>query len=88
MSITVRYFAAVREQLGSSGLLLPWVDIAAHTVGEARQSLIARSPAPLYAAALDLGKGLRTACNQTLCNADQALQDGDEVAFFPPVTGG
>ena len=41
-----------------------------------------------HAAALDLGKGLRTACNQTLCNSDQVVQDGDEVAFFPPVTGG
>ena len=55
-------------------------------MGELRQWLIGRSPA--HAAALDLGKGLRTACNQTLCNAEQALQDGDEVAFFPPVTGG
>lgn len=85
MSITVRYFAAVREQLGPSEIL-SWADTGAHTVGELRQWLIGRSAA--HAAALDLGKGLRTACNQTLCSADQAVQDGDEVAFFPPVTGG
>lgn len=85
MSITVRYFAAVREQLGPSETL-SWADTAARTVGELRLWLIGRSAA--HAAALDLAKGLRTACNQTLCNADQALQDGDEVAFFPPVTGG
>ena len=50
MSITVRYFAAVREQLGPSETL-SWADTAAHTVGELRQWLICRSPA--HAAALD-----------------------------------
>ena len=67
MSITVRYFAAVREQLGPSEIL-SWADTGAHTVGELRQWMIGRSAA--HAAALDLGKGLRTACNQTLCSAD------------------
>ena len=32
--------------------------------------------------------GVLTAVNQTLCSDDQLLKDGDEVAFFPPVTGG
>ena len=85
MSSPVRYVAAVRTQRAPSEAS-SWAYPAAHTVGELRQWLIGRSPA--HAAALDLGKGLRTACNQTLCNAEQALQDGDEVAFFPPVTGG
>lgn len=85
MSLTIRYFAAVREQLGSSETVA-WSDTPARTVGELRQWLIQRSPA--HAAALDMAKGLRMAYNQTLCAAEQALADGGEVAFFPPVTGG
>ena len=85
MSITVRYFAAVREQLGSSETVV-LAETAARTVGELHAWLVGRSA--VHAAALDLSKGVRTACNQTLCTAEQALQDGDEVAFFPPVTGG
>lgn len=85
MSITVRYFAAVREQLGPSETVA-WSDTSARTVGELRQWLIGRSAA--HAAALDPAKGLRTAYDQTLCEADQPLMDGAEVAFFPPVTGG
>lgn len=88
MKIHVRYFASVREQLGAG----EWVALAAadgampSTVGELRAWLIGRSAA--HAAALDPARGLRTAFNQALCSADQALADGAEVAFFPPVTGG
>jgi molybdopterin synthase sulfur carrier subunit len=33
-------------------------------------------------------KSLRAAVNQAMVGADAAVADGDEVAFFPPVTGG
>lgn len=85
MSLTIRYFASVREQLGRAESV-GWDETPARTVGDLREWLRSRSPA--HAAALDVSKGLRAACNQTLCAADQALHDGDEVAFFPPVTGG
>jgi molybdopterin synthase sulfur carrier subunit len=89
MKITVRYFASVREQLGASETLeLDAAELASapRTVGELRAWLAGRSGA--HAAALDATKSLRTAFNQTLCAPEQALSDGAEVAFFPPVTGG
>jgi molybdopterin synthase sulfur carrier subunit len=86
MRITVRYFASVREQLGSSERLE--LDSAGVVTDMAwvRQQLMAHSAA--HAAALAPARGLRMACNQTLCDAHQLVADGDEVAFFPPVTGG
>lgn len=85
MSLTIRYFAAVRERLGAQETL-DLADTPARTVGELHTWLVSRSTE--HARALDPERGLRTACNQALCDADQPLQDGDEVAFFPPVTGG
>jgi molybdopterin synthase sulfur carrier subunit len=85
MSITVRYFASVREKLGASEVVA-LSDTSALTVGQLRDWLSQRSE--VHAQALDLDKGLRMACNQTLCDADEPLLDGAEVAFFPPVTGG
>ena len=94
MKIQVRYFASVREQLGATEqVTLPesTSDEAVggcvpQTVGQLREWLAGRSPE--HAAALSQTRALRTAFNQTLCSADQALADGAEVAFFPPVTGG
>lgn len=85
MSITVRYFASVRERLGAEDAV-ELSALAEPTVGALLACLQARSPE--HARALDPDRGLRMACNQALCEADQPLADGDEVAFFPPVTGG
>lgn len=89
MKIQVRYFAAVRELLGPGEqlTLVPSGRPLPRTVGELRAWLSTRSAA--HAEALGPArKGLRTACNQTLCGPAQAIADGDEIAFFPPVTGG
>lgn len=86
MQIQVRYFASVREKLGSGETVSPGSADAPRTVGELQDWLSRQSAA--HAAALDETRGLRTALNQTLCMADELLSDGDEVAFFPPVTGG
>ncbi len=88
MKIAVRYFASVRERLGS-GQDLVWAEGAADvpaTVGDLREWLIAQSDD--HADALAMNRGLRAACNQTMCSAQEPLVDGAEVAFFPPVTGG
>ena len=85
MSLTIRYFASVREKLGSQESV-ELLALASPTVGALHDWLSQRSAE--HAAALSPERGLRTACNQSLCDADQVLADGDEVAFFPPVTGG
>lgn len=88
MKIAVRYFASVRERLGP-GQDLVWAEGSADvpaTVGDLRQWLIAQSET--HADALAMSRGLRAACNQTMCSAQEPLLDGAEVAFFPPVTGG
>jgi len=43
---------------------------------------------PQHAEALAPQKAVRAALNQVACAEDAPLSDGDEVAFFPPVTGG
>jgi sulfur-carrier protein len=85
MKITVRFFASVREALGRSqdSLDLP-ADVT--TVGAVRDLLIARG-AP-WDEALSHQRALRMAYDQVMCDADCAVAEGGEVAFFPPVTGG
>ena len=83
MRLTVRYFAALREALGPQEV----VDVPAGTaLACLRDELIAASPA--HAVALRKGRVLRCAVNQQLADDAVVLQDGDEVAYFPPVTGG
>ena len=83
MNITVRYFASIREAMGTGSEEL---NTDAITVGALREELMARSEAA--ATALAHGKAVRMALNQNMCQGDAVLKAGDEVAFFPPVTGG
>ena len=83
MKLSIRYFASIREALGQS---LESVDTSATTLGGLRDELIARGGA--YAQALARGKAVRLALNQVMVDESAALSEGDEVAFFPPVTGG
>ena len=83
MKITVRYFAALREALGGQETVQV---IAGTTLGALRDQLIATSPR--HAEALRRGRPLRSAVNQSLVDEAVMLEDGAEVAFFPPVTGG
>ena len=83
MSIHVRFFAAIREAVGTSSLTL---DTQSATVGELRDELIARGGA--WAEALARGKAVRASVNQTMAEDASPLPSGAEVAFFPPVTGG
>ncbi|PJR64227.1 molybdopterin synthase sulfur carrier subunit [Raoultella sp. T31] len=81
--IKVLFFAQVRELVGTESLTLE-VD-ALSTVETVRCQLAGRSER--WALALEEGK-LLAAVNQTLTPFDHPLVSGDEVAFFPPVTGG
>ncbi len=83
MKVAVRYFASIREALGEG----EQVEVAAgDSVGSVRDALIARGGA--HAEVLARGRSLRCARNLTLADEAEPLADGDELAFFPPVTGG
>jgi molybdopterin synthase sulfur carrier subunit len=77
MTIAVKFFASLREQIGRDELELT-VD-AARTVAEVWQQATAGQAMP--------GNTLM-AVNMEYVDAAHPVHDGDEVAFFPPVTGG
>ena len=78
------FLARLREALGTSHERL---DLAAPTtVGALRAMLCARGGA--WAVELAPGRAVRVAVNHALVADDVRISPGDEVAFFPPVTGG
>ncbi len=79
------YFAWVREQIGTSeeNITLP-NDIT--TVDDLLTWLALQSSG--HAKALNDTSRLRIAVNQTYVHGAQAIQNNDEIAIFPPVTGG
>ncbi len=83
--VKLLYFARLRELLGTAG---ESIDLPAGvaTVGALRNHLINRGGA--WADALADGRAVRIAVNQDMAAAATAIQRGDEIAFFPPVTGG
>jgi len=85
LKVRVLYFASVREKLGRDAeeLELP-ADVS--TIAGLRTHLRARGGA--WAEALADNRLLRTAVNQDMAQPAAAIKPGDEVAFFPPVTGG
>jgi molybdopterin synthase sulfur carrier subunit len=84
MKVNVRYFASVREALGTGG---ETIETSASDLGALRDALIARGEP--HASALARGRAVRMALDQVMSsNEADPLRDGSEVAFFPPVTGG
>ena len=85
MKVKILYFASIREKLGKDAeeIELP-ADVA--TIGALRAHLRARGGA--WGDALAEGRLLRTALNQDMAQPAAAIKAGDEIAFFPPVTGG
>jgi len=83
--ITVLYFARLREVLGTSSeqLALP---AQVRDLEGLRAMLIARGGA--WEQELAPHKPVRAAVNQAMAVGDTEVADGDEIAFFPPVTGG
>jgi len=77
MSITVKFFASLRETIGKADVSLDTDNIT--------------TAADVWQIATDnhepIGNML-VAINMEYANLDESVKDGDEVAFFPPVTGG
>ena len=84
MMVKVLYFAGLREALATSGedIRLP---AGVASVAALRDHVAARGE-PW--AQLARTRNLRCAVNRAMAGFDAAVRDGDEVAFFPPVTGG
>ncbi|ARB26320.1 molybdopterin converting factor subunit 1 [Pseudomonas tolaasii] len=80
MSINVLFFARYAEAVGFDSLEMEG-EFA--TVEAVRQALAGD---PEFAVLNETS--LMCARNEELCSLDEPVQAGDEVAFFPPVTGG
>jgi len=77
MSITVKFFASLREELNLDEVQLdPQPEMTALSVWQQATSKV------------NLPDKTLIAVNQEYAGDDVAVRDGDEVAFFPPVTGG
>ena len=85
MKISLKYFAALREAVGTGQEQLE-LPLEVTTVGGVRELLRARGGA--WAEALAPERAVRMAHKQVMCDGDTPVEDGAEVAFFPPVTGG
>ena len=85
MRIQLKYFASVREALGTAEEAVDVPD-SVSTVGDVRVWLRVRGG--IWAETLAEGRALRMACNYVMTDAGTRLTEGCEVAFFPPVTGG
>ena len=83
MKVEIRYFASIREALGE-GEALEVRDAA--DVAAVRDVLIAKGGR--HAEALGRQRAVRGARNRVLVAETAAVADGDEIGFFPPVTGG
>ena len=75
--ITVKYFASLKESLGRSQDLVEPSAVA--TVRDVWAKVVNDT---------DLPSNLLVAVNMEYADMNQRVNDGDEVAFFPPVTGG
>jgi molybdopterin synthase sulfur carrier subunit len=81
----ILYFASIREKIGHAE-----EDVAVPSTIVSVAGLIAwlQTRGPNYVRAFGDLRGVRVAVNQEHVKVDHPACDGDEVAFFPPVTGG
>ena len=77
MSIRIRFFASLRERFGRDELELPADGV--ETVADVWARVAPGEP---------LAANVLMAVNMDYAQPEQPVHDGDEVGFFPPVTGG
>lgn len=85
MIIRVLFFGALREALDTAA---ETVTLSANTATVGDVADILRARGGVWERELDRGKALAFAVRQDFAAADSPVRDGDEVAIFPPVTGG
>jgi molybdopterin synthase sulfur carrier subunit len=81
--IKVVFFAALREQLGCESITLAADGIK--TINQVKQALVAQHPD--WQSFIE-NNALLSAVNHDMVGGETLVKTGDEVAFFPPVTGG
>jgi molybdopterin synthase sulfur carrier subunit len=84
-TVSLVYLARLREAFGASSEHVE-APPEVNTVGALRTWLAGRGGA--WAAELAPGRAVRIAVNHDLASAETPVRPGDEVALFPPVTGG
>jgi molybdopterin synthase sulfur carrier subunit len=77
MSLQIRYFASLRERMGRAGDSIDNVNVA--SVAEVWARVSGNKPFPA---------NTLVAVNMEYADRNRVVRDGDEVVFFPPVTGG
>ncbi|EDN65890.1 ThiamineS [Beggiatoa sp. PS] len=77
MTIIVKFFASLREEMGKSEVQLEATDSL--TVAQVWAQVCNNTPLPSH---------ILIAINQEYSEQNALVKDGDEIAFFPPVTGG
>ena len=85
MAVKLVYFAWVREKIGKGEETIERPSPKA-AVGDLSRHL--KSLGPEDDAAVEHGHVIRAAINQEHAEHDELVNDGDEVALFPPMTGG
>jgi len=85
MSITVLYFASFREALNCTTEVIT-LDENLDTVYDLKQFLARRTG--VWSDVFDQQKNVLVSINQTMAKNHSGISDNDEIAFFPPVTGG
>ena len=85
MTIQLVFLARLRERFGASSEVLPYSSNLA-TVADLLQTL--RERGGNFAIELAADKAFRVAVNQDVVELSHPIAAGDEVAIFPPVTGG
>lgn len=85
MTVTLRYFAWMRERVGRSEERLD-VPAEVTTIAELVDWLKARGPE--YASAFERAEVIRAAIDHAHVQRDTGIKGAREIAFFPPVTGG
>jgi molybdopterin synthase sulfur carrier subunit len=82
--LQLRYFASLRDQLNCDNETLEWQKNF-NTIDDVRTAIINRGEP--WSVALSKPTVL-IAINQEIGDTESIISDGDEIAFFPPVTGG
>lgn len=82
--LTIHYFASLRDRLNKDSEKLEWENNLTD-IASIKQLLSLRGE---QWQGFSNDKTILTALNQQMCTDTTAIKDGDDIAFFPPVTGG